>query len=139
MQEKPIAQYTVKDIRLPVTKDRVSDVEWICQCFGFMEFKDEERTATRVFKALLDAGKTGKGLTSQEIARKVKLTRGAVVHHLNRMIRSGLVIRRGSYYELRVRSLEKTVEEVERDITRVFENLKAVAREIDDSMNMPRR
>jgi len=130
------ATYVIIDVRMPSTEDFESDVEWICKCFGFLEPRDKEKTATRIFKALLDAMKEGKGLSSDELGEKIGLTRGTIVHHLNKLIQSGLAVHRGGRYELRGASLRRTVQEVKRDIQRVFENIEHVSQNIDETLNL---
>lgn len=133
------AEYVILDVRMPPTADFEKDVEWICKCFGFLESRDKEKTAARVFRALLEAMKMGKGLSSDELAKKIGLTRGTMVHHLNKLIQSGLAVHREGRYELRGTSLQRTVQEVKRDISRIFENIEHVARSIDETLGLTYR
>ena len=127
------------DVKMPSTTDLGSDVEWFCKCFGFLESRDKEKTAGKIFKALLEVTKEGKGLSSDELAEKVGLTRGTMVHHLNKLTQSGLVIRREGRYELRGRSLQRTVREIKRDIDRIFENVEQVAEGVDKNLDLTYR
>ena len=77
-----------------------------------------------------------RGLSSDELAQRLNLTRGTIVHHLNKMIKSGLVIHQEGLYKLRGRSLRNTVEEIQRDIARVFENIHKVAETIDQTLGL---
>ena len=79
-----LRRYVVKNLKHPIKEDLSRDIEWICNCLGFADSRDKERTASKIFKLLVDAAKEGNGLTSEEIAESVKPTRGAVVHHLNK-------------------------------------------------------
>jgi predicted transcriptional regulator len=133
------ARYLVCDVSAPLKSDIDSDIEWICRCFGFLEPRDRMKTASRIFAALVEVPAEKGGVSSDELAERVGVSRAAVVHHLNRMTGSGLVVRREGVYHLRAQNLENTVIEVQRDVARVFENLRRIAREIDQSMNMPRR
>jgi DNA-binding transcriptional ArsR family regulator len=133
------ARYAIYDAPAPLKSDRESDLEWICRCFGFLESRDKMKTAARIFAALVEAPREKGGISSDELAEKVGVSRAAVVHHLNKMTGSGLVIRREGLYRLREQNLENTVIEIQRDVARIFENLRRIAREIDESMNMPRR
>jgi len=130
------AHYYVRDVRMPLASNKDSDIEWISTCFGFTVPRDKQKTAAKIFAALVEAIRGGDITTSDELAEKVGVTRAAVVHHLNRMMGSGLVIRRHGGYRLRMQSIEGTITEVQRDITRIFENLRRVAREIDQAMNI---
>ncbi len=139
MSQRIEARYSVRDIPTPLTTDKDSDIEWICKCFGFMEPRDKKRTGAKILAALVKAVKEKGGISSDELAEKVGVTRAAVVHHLNRMMSSGLVVRRYGSYQLRMQGVESTIVEVQRDIMRVFENLRKVSREIDEAMNIPHR
>jgi predicted transcriptional regulator len=139
MSQRIEARYSICDIPTPLTTDKDSDVDWICKCFGFTEPRDKNKTAAKIFAALVEAIKEKGSISSDELAEKVGVTRAAVVHHLNRMMGSGLVVRRHGSYQLRMQGVESTVVEVQRDILRVFENLRKVSREIDEAMNIPHR
>jgi len=139
LTEEALAEYRILDVRIPSTVDYNQDVEWICRSFGFLEARDKRKTAARIFKLLLEAAREGKGLSSDELAAKIGLTRGTIVHHLNKMIKGGLVIYHEGQYKLRGRSLRSTLGEIERDINRVFENLYKVAVSIDETLGLPNR
>ena len=134
--EGTLAEYRIFDIRILPTIDYESDLEWICKSFGFLEPRDKKKTAYRIFKEIVEAARDNKGLTSDELAQKLNLTRGTIIHHLNKMIKSGLVIHQEGQYKLRGRSLANTVEEIERDIHRVFENIHKVAETIDNTLGL---
>lgn len=134
-----LRRYVIKNIKHPIKEDVNRDIEWICNCLGFGGSKDKERTASKVFKLLLDAAKDANGLTSEEIAESVKPTRGAVVHHLNKFMKAGLVIKANSKYELRMGSLKKTVEEINIDIQRVLTNISEIAESVDNKIGLKSR
>jgi predicted transcriptional regulator len=131
LDESALAEYRILSVRPLSRADPEKDLEWICKSFGFLEPRDKKRTAFRIFKALLEAAKEDKGLTSDELAMKISLTRGTTVHHLSKMIKSGLVIYHEGRYKLRGRSLKSTIEETHRDLNRIFENLYKIAESID--------
>lgn len=138
-REEELARYVIIDVRRPATEDLEEDIEWIARCFGFLETRDVERTASRILMAITQATVGDGGLSSDELAEKVGVTRGAIVHHLNKMMRSGLVIFHGGRYKLRGRSLRRTVEEVERDLRRVIENIVEIASSVDEALSLPYR
>ncbi len=138
-EREALSSYTIMDLKMPSVTDLEGDLDWICRCLGFLESRDKDRTAAKIFRFLLEAMKEGKGRSSDELAGEIGLTRGAVVHHLNKLIQSGLVIRREGQYELRGRSLQRTVREIKRDIDRIFENMEQVAQSIDKSLDLTYR
>ena len=138
-KEKHLARYVITDVRVPTKKDLDTDIEWITRCFGFLETRDVNRTAARIFGALIYAASENGGFTSDELAERGKVTRGAVVHHLNKMMHSGLVIFHGGRYKLREKSLRRTVNEIERDLRRVLEKIEEIASAIDETLSLPYR
>ena len=101
-----------------------------------MEPRDKKGTAYNIFRVIVETARTNEGLSSDELAEKLALSRGTMVHHLNKMIKSGLVIRHESQYKLRGRSLKSTIEEVHRDVNRIFDDLLSVAGTIDDTLGL---
>mgnify|MGYP001609670951 FL=1 len=79
---------------------------------------------------------TGKGISSTDIATEIKLSRGAVIHHLNNLQLAGLVIKDGRLYFARSRSMVRTIQEVEADIQRVFARMQQTALEIDRAFGL---
>ncbi|MBI5073384.1 winged helix-turn-helix transcriptional regulator, partial [Candidatus Woesearchaeota archaeon] len=83
---------------------------------------------------LLKATKHNKSITSDELADHLALSRGTVIHHVNKLMETGLVVHEGKGYMLRVNNLSALSEELEEDIQRTCTFLKRIAQEIDDKM-----
>jgi hypothetical protein len=54
-------------------------------------------------------------------------------------MKAGLVVKFGSEFELRMNSLHKTIEEIEKDITRTLSDIKRIAGDIDDTLGLEHR
>ncbi|MCW4046995.1 MAG: helix-turn-helix domain-containing protein [Candidatus Bathyarchaeota archaeon] len=139
LTEESLAEYVLLSVRKPSTVEYETDLEWICRTFGFLESRDKQKTAYFILKNLIEAAAHNDGLTSDELAEKLSLTRGTMVHHLNKMMKSGLVIFHEGKYKLRERSLKNTVEEIQRDIERLFENIIGVAESVDKTLGLVSR
>ena len=131
-------QILLRGLEKPLEKDLQTDIEWICRSFGFYENIDKEKTAASIFKELLNAMKKDVMLTSTELGESSDITRGAALNHLNRMLNSGLVRRKGNKYALRCSSLYRTINEIHRDVDRIFEDIEDIATEIDERMGIRR-
>ena len=118
------------------SSDAFDELDWICQSLGFFEPIDRDKTASSVFKEIIKATDKGQALTSSAIAGQVKMSRGAVINHLNNLMRSGLIVRHGRYYISRSRSMYRTIEEIEEDIDRIFAKMKRTALEIDKELGI---
>jgi predicted transcriptional regulator len=137
--EQALRQFTVKKLREPVEKQLDQDIEWICNSFGFLTPRDQDKTAFKILKALLNSAKKGKGLTSEELTEYVEPTVGSVIYHLKKLMKAGLVVKLNSYYELRMYSFLKTIEEIEKEITIALSDIKMIAKDIDDRVGLAHR
>ena len=89
-----------------------------------------------MFIELLKSAKAKQTLTSDELASKLSLSRGTIIHHINKLMESGIVIHEGNRYTLRVENLKALIDEVEKDIRRACDDLKEVAKEIDERLGL---
>ncbi|MFQ5820384.1 MAG: ArsR/SmtB family transcription factor [Candidatus Heimdallarchaeota archaeon] len=127
----PQFRYAFKVFRKFPAEDLQEDIRWICYALDLVHPRDKDETLVRVFKTILEATREQKGLTTTEIAENLGLTRGTVINHLKRLIQSGLIVQRGSFYELRELSLSHTIERIKDDVIRFVEDLLHVSEFID--------
>jgi len=128
-------QITIKKIELPAAGNLNDDIDYVCKSFGYFTERDKQETAGKIFQLLVkEACKAEKGLTSDDIAERLNLTRGAIVHHLNSFISTGLVVRSHNTYRLRSQSLQKSIEEIKDDIDRFLIQMLKIANEIDTKL-----
>lgn len=126
----------VRRVERPFSGSLEKEFEWLCQSLGFFEPIDRDKTASSLFRVVVAGTEKNKPLTSSQLAKRIGMSRGATVNHLNNLQRSGLVVRQGRVYAARSRSMFRTIEEIEEDIERVFEKMKKAAREIDEEFGI---
>lgn len=136
---KALKQFTVRKLREPIEKNLDKDIEWICNSFGFITPRDQDKTALKILKALIKSAKESKGLTSEELTKQVEPTIGSVIYHLKKLMKANLVVKLGSAYELRMHSLLATVNEIEKDITMTLADIKQIAEDIDNKIGLENR
>ena len=112
------------------------EIMWLGNSLGLFSLRDKDSSCYRVFIELLKSSKAHKPLSSDEIAYSLGLSRGTVMHHMNRLMDTGIVITDRSKYMLRVENLEVLVNELERDINRAFQDIKSIAKRIDREMGL---
>ena len=125
---------TIIKIRKPVRSEINEELQWVGASLGLFNLRDKDRSCFRIFVELLKSSKIGNGLSSDEIAFKSGLSRGTVIHHINKLIESGLVIVEERKYILREAKLEPLIDEVEKDVLRSLDGLRAIAKDIDKKM-----
>jgi len=110
------------------------ELQWFGSSLGLFTLRDKDKSSFRIFIELFRNARKKEGLTSDELAERLGLTRGTVVHHLKKLIDSGIVVPDRKRYILRVDSLQALIDELERDMRQACEDLKEVARDIDEKL-----
>jgi len=122
---------TIVKFTKPENKDINNTLQWFGNSLGLFNLRDKDKSCFRVFIELLKASKARDPLSSDEIAARLELSRGTVVHHVNKLMGSGLVIREKGKYILRVENLSQLVEELHKDVSEACKNLHEIAEQID--------
>ncbi|MFH0977742.1 MAG: winged helix-turn-helix domain-containing protein [Candidatus Woesearchaeota archaeon] len=134
---RPVYQrFTIVKSTKPAKKNINDKLQWFGISLGLFTLRDKNKSSFRIFIELLKAAKVGHGLTSDELGEKLRLSRGTVVHHLNKLSEAGLVAIEKNHYHLRVENLEQLVDEIEKDLERTWADLHEVAKEIDSWLNL---
>ena len=110
------------------------ELQWLGNSLGLFNQRDKDSSCFRVFITLVRKAKRNEAVSSDDIADRLSLSRGTVVHHLTKLMNSGIVIREREGYLLREHNLQKVVAQMQRDVEAMFAELKEVAKEIDESL-----
>ncbi len=127
---------TIVQIRKPAEHNVNQELQWLGTSLGLFNIRDKDKSCFRVFIELLKSAKTHHMITSDELAARLGLSRGTIIHHINKLMESGLVVHEGNKYILRVENLVSLIEELEKDIERACDDLKEVAKEIDSRLGL---
>ena len=127
-------ELTLKKEKL-TKKELNKQLQWFSDSLGLSSLRDKSKSCFRIFIELLKTTKMQKPVSSDELAFKLNLSRGTVVHHLNKLMDSGLVVSQKNKYLLRTTSLKKLTEELKKDTEEFFEYILPVAEEIDKALN----
>lgn len=120
----------------PSKKNINEELRWLGHSLGLFNLRDKDQSLFRIFIELLKSAKQKQPITSDELAERLNLSRGTVIHHINKLIESGLAISHKNKYTLRVDTLEILIEEVRKDLDRMCQDLKGVAKEIDHFLGL---
>ena len=127
---------TIIEIRKPVQKNINHELQWLGSSLGLFNMRDKDKSCFRIFIELIKTAKTNSSLSSDELAYKLGLSRGTVVHHLHKLLDSGIVVPTKNGYILRVNSLGDLIDEMEKDFSRTVSELKKIAEEIDKGLGL---
>lgn len=117
------------------SSDINTDLQWLCHSLGLFPVRDYNSSMYRLFIELIKDRKADRVSSSDVLAVRVGLSRGTVVHHLNKMIDSGIVDRLDEGYALRSESVEGMVEQMRSRIDDLFKDIEDVARRIDEQLS----
>ena len=131
-----MTRITIIKLNKPVKRDINAELQWLGYSLGLFSPRDKDKSCFRIFIELLKSAKQGTSLSSDEIGEKLDLTRGTIIHHINRLMDSGLVVHERKKYMLRVEKLSSLVEELEKDLERTTKNLREVAEDIDNWLGL---
>ena len=122
---------TIAKLKKQPKADLNQQIQWLSISLGLFNPRDKDRSCFRLFIELLKSAKKEAPMTSDELAYKLNLSRGTVVHHLNKLMESGIVIKHNNKYLLKAKNLENLIKELKADANSVFETLIGVANKID--------
>ena len=126
---------TVVRIRKELSGNVNQELQWIGNSLGLFNLRDKDSSCFRVFITLVKRAKQNTPISSDDVAERLRLSRGTVVHHLNKLIESGIVVKERNGYLLRESNLQDMINDLQRDIEGVFSQLKNVAKEIDGKLS----
>ncbi len=113
-------------------KELNAEIQWLGHSLGLFSERDREKSCFRIFIELM---KSDKGhLSSEEVASRANLSRATVIHHLRRLMDSGLVLSSKNRYFLRHKELSKLILDLKKDIENTFKHMEKIAKEIDKEL-----
>ncbi len=115
----------------PFTLEINQELQWFGHSLGLFTERDKDRSCFRIFIELVQATKKQAPISSDELAFRLKLTRGTIVHHLNRLMIAGIVSTERNKYILRSESLAQIVEDIRKDVEETLDEIRDVARDIE--------
>lgn len=125
---------TIKIISRPPVHTLNDELQWFAKSLGLFTLRDKDNSCFRIFIELLKAAKVQRPISSDELAYRLGLSRGTVMHHVNKLLATGLVTTQNRAYMLREPSLPQLLESIHRDFLKAYEELHAVAEEIDRTL-----
>lgn len=123
---------TIIQLRKSNLEDLNSKIQWLGNSLGLFNERDKDRSCYRLFVELLKF--PDREVSSDELAYRLGLSRSAVVHHLNKLIKAGLVVSEKKRYRLRAGTLSELLNEIQFDFERMLSDLRKVAKEIDENI-----
>lgn len=129
-------QIILVELPRPRERDINFELQWLGNSLGLFGERDKDKSCFRVFVTLVKETRIERPLSSDDIAEQLHLSRGTVVHHINRLMSRGIVRHEREGYVLRVENLHRLVGELHRDSERMFGQLKKISKDIDEWLGL---
>jgi len=127
---------TIINIKKPENDNVNEELKYLGSALGLFGIRDKDKSCYRIFLELLKAAKMGVGISSDELAYRLNLSRGTVVHHLNKLIETGIAINTKSRYYLREDNLKFVITRIKKDINESINELISIAQSIDNTIGL---
>ncbi|MFT4250098.1 MAG: ArsR/SmtB family transcription factor [Candidatus Woesearchaeota archaeon] len=128
----PFDRITLINVQPPRNADINQELQWLGATLGLFGQRDKDSSCFRVFITIINS--SSQPLTSDEIAQRCGLTRGTVVHHLNKLRDAGLVAPATQGYSLAATSIQESLQAMEEEIQQTLALMRAVAKDIDKKL-----
>lgn len=131
-----IRRITIVNIRRPQEVSLNEELQWFGSSLGLFGERDRDKSCFRIFIELIKAVRISGGLTSDELADRLGLTRATVIHHLNTLMEKGVVRHEGNVYIMRGDRLSLLVDDLQRDMERTISEMRKAAEELDKLLRL---
>ena len=131
-----VQRITIVKVRRPPRATVNDELQWFGHSLGLFGERDRDKSCFRIFIELIKAIKATGGLTSDELADRLGLTRATVVHHLNTLMERGIIRHEGNKYVMRGDRLSLLMDDIQRDAERTIQEMKQAAEELDRMLQL---
>ena len=132
----PFTRITIIRTQRPDTGKINEELQYLGGSLGLFNLRDKDKSCFRIFIVLLKSLKREPSMSSDEIAARLNLSRGTVIHHLNKLMNSGIVESQQNKYFLKVENLNELIDNIEKDIYKTLKNLRDVAKDLDKGLDL---
>ena len=129
----------VRRLDTPHEKDIENDINWLIDTLSLKSGRDLQKTSNRIFREVLNSISHEGNARCEDVARRLELRHGCVNHHVRQFIESGIIRRERARLYLRGGSLKRSLEELRKDIYRIFDEMLEIADEVDVELGFSNR
>ncbi len=130
------SKITIVSIRKPQEHSINEQLQWFGASLGLFSNRDKDKSCFRIFIELVKNLKEEGPVSSDDLADRTGLSRGTVIHHLNKLMSSGIVTSEKNGYQLKVDNLKDLTRIVKDNVDRAFDNLGNMADDLDKRLGL---
>lgn len=126
----------IQNVDKPRANKVKDEVKWVCDSLGLMSGRDLDDISFKIMYELLDLFSEDNLISTDEVARSLKIESPRVNHHVRSLMESGIILREKRKIALRGGSLSAAIEEMRRDSDMMFARLLEVSKKIDEAFDL---
>tara|TARA_Y100000034_G_C6684735_1_gene301160 strand:- start:61 stop:438 length:378 start_codon:yes stop_codon:yes gene_type:complete len=121
----------------PLSNPKITiDIQILSQNIGLFNDRDKEKSCYRIFIELIKAKKDQRLLNSQELADKSHLSRATVLHHIEKLISSGIVQEYNHKFTLKEKNLTSTLLSLQKQMNDMYESTLELSKKLDQELGI---
>lgn len=110
------------------------ELHWISQALGLFNDRDTEKSCHRIFIQLVKAKKDNKLLSSQELADISNLSRSTVLHHLEKLIESNIVMETSHKFILIDPNMNSIILRLKKEMNEFMDEMDKISKKLDKEL-----
>ena len=119
----------------PITEsDTNEQLHWISQTLGLFNTRDSEKSCHRIFIQLIKARKDNSLLSCQDLADNSHLSRATVLHHLDKLMESNLVIEENHKFTLLDPNLNSIIIRLKKEMNEYMDEMINISKKLDEEL-----
>ncbi len=119
----------------PISESNTNEeLYWISQALGLFNERDKEKSCHRIFIELIKAKKENNLMNSQDLADKSHLSRATVLHHLDKLVKSNIVIEKDYEFELVDSNISSMISRLKEEMNDFLGEMEKISKKLDEEL-----
>jgi predicted transcriptional regulator len=131
-----IFRISISPVERPLSRNVNEELQWLGGTLGLFGLRDKDKSCFRIFIELVKHARASEMVSSDELAERLHLTRGTVIHHINKLMDSRIVIVKHNRYVLRESTLSALVDKLRADLDSSLNELQDIAQDLDKRLEL---
>jgi len=131
-----VKKIIIQNVDKPKANKVKEEVKWVCDSLGLVSGRDLDNISFKIIYGLLGLFSEDSLISTDEIAKSLKIESPRVNHHVRGLTESGIIFREKRKIALRGGSLSAAIEEMRRDSNMMFSKLIYVSKKIDETFKL---
>lgn len=121
----------IRDINKPKNLSLKNQVRWICESLGLVSGRDTEDISFKIMFELLKLLSKNKSVSTEELARALKIEPARINHHIRCLMESGIIFREKRKIVFSKGNLTESIKDMKKQSEKIFDDVLEISERID--------